>query len=39
MWPNITKRREDDVPLDAKEWDGVENKMKYFSEAPGKGDE
>ncbi|MEK9896865.1 MAG: ferredoxin FdxA [Burkholderiaceae bacterium] len=38
VWPNITKRRKDDVPSDAKEWDGVENKIEYFSEAPGKGD-
>jgi hypothetical protein len=30
--------REEDVPADAKDWHGVEGKMKYFSEAPGKGD-
>ena len=39
LWPNITTRRADDVPPDAKEWDGIENKMEHFSEAPGKGDE
>lgn len=38
LWPNITKRRPDDVPPDAKEWDGKENKIEYFSEQPGKGD-
>lgn len=38
LWPNITKLRPEDVPPDAKEWEGVEGKMQYFSENPGKGD-
>ncbi len=38
VWPNITEMRSEDVPEDADEWHGVENKMEYFSEAPGKGD-
>jgi ferredoxin len=38
VWPNITQMRDEDVPEDAKEWHGVENKMEYFSEEPGKGD-
>lgn len=38
-WPNITEAREEDVPEDATEWDGVENKFEeHFSKAPGKGD-
>ena len=38
MWPNITKRREEDVPKDQEKWRNVENKLKYLSEKPGKGD-
>ncbi len=38
LWPNITEIRPDDVPKDAHDWQGVEGKMEYFSEAPGKGD-
>ena len=38
MWPNITKRREDDVPKDQEKWRDVKNKLKYLSENPGKGD-
>ena len=38
LWPNITQMRKEDVPEDAEEWQGVEDKMQYFSEAPGKGD-
>jgi ferredoxin len=39
IWPNITSYRPEDVPEDAKEWDGIENKFEtQFSEAPGKGD-
>ena len=38
LWPNITQVRSEDVPVDAAEWKGVEGKMQYFSEAPGKGD-
>jgi hypothetical protein len=38
QWPNITKVRPEDVPADATDWHGLEGKMKYFSELPGKGD-
>ena len=38
IWPNITKRREDDVPKDQEKWRDVKNKLKYLSENPGKGD-
>ena len=38
LWPVITKARPDDVPEDAEEWHNVKDKIKYFSEAPGKGD-
>ena len=38
IWPNITKKRADDVPVDQEKWRNVENKLKYFSEKPGKGD-
>ena len=37
IWPNITKRRADDVPKDYEKWKTVENKLKYLSEKPGKG--
>ena len=35
-WPNITVKKE--PPADAKEWDGVEGKLKHFSPKPGSGD-
>ncbi len=38
IWPVISTMRPEDVPEDADEWHGVEGKMEYFSEAPGKGD-
>jgi ferredoxin len=39
LWPNITKRREQDIPKDADQWNGVPNKFEeHFSENPGKGD-
>ena len=38
VWPNISKARPEDVPKDQERWRGVENKIKYFSEKPGKGD-
>ena len=38
IWPNITKRREADVPADQEKWRGIPNKLKYLSEKPGKGD-
>jgi ferredoxin len=38
LWPNITRKRFDDVPQDAEQWDGVPNKYEeHFSENPGKG--
>ena len=38
LWPVITKKRLDDVPQDAAQWDGVPNKYEeHFSENPGKG--
>ena len=37
-WPNITKRRSEDVPKDQEKWRGVKNKLEYFSEKPGRGD-
>tara|TARA_B100000809_G_scaffold110276_1_gene108807 strand:- start:98 stop:439 length:342 start_codon:yes stop_codon:yes gene_type:complete len=37
-WPNITKKRDDAVPKDQEKWRNVENKLKYLSEKPGKGD-
>ena len=38
VWPNITRRRAEDVPVDQEKWRGVEGKLKYLSEKPGKGD-
>ena len=38
VWPNITKKRDDDVPVDQEKWRGVKNKLKYLSEKSGKGD-
>jgi|TARA_B110000014_G_C19541569_1_gene290109 ferredoxin len=38
LWPNITKKREDDVPKDQEKWRNVKNKIEHFSENPGKGD-
>jgi len=37
-WPNITKKRESDVPEDQEKWRGVKDKLKYLSDKPGKGD-
>ena len=37
-WPNITKKRSDDVPADQEKWREVKDKLKYLSEKPGKGD-
>ena len=37
-WPNITKKRENDVPQDQEKWRNVKDKLKYLSEKPGKGD-
>ena len=36
IWPNITIKR--DPPADAKEWEGVPDKMKFFSPKSGNGD-
>ena len=39
QWPNITEKRDGDVPEDAAEWKDVENKLEeHFSEKPGQGD-
>jgi len=38
LWPNITKKRAEDVPQDQEKWRGVPDKFKYFSEKSGKGD-
>ena len=39
IWPNITAKREADVPADASDWAGVPNKFEeHFSKEPGKGD-
>ena len=38
LWPNITKKRPEDVPEDHEKWKSVENKLQYLSEKPGKGD-
>ena len=38
VWPNITKRRPEDVPEDQEKWRNVKDKLQYLSEKPGKGD-
>ena len=38
IWPNITKKREKDVPEDQAQWRDVKDKLKHLSEKPGKGD-
>ena len=37
-WPNITKKRESGVPGDQDKWRNINNKLKYLSEKPGRGD-
>ncbi len=37
-WPNITKKREEDVPKDNEVWRDKKDKLQYLSENPGKGD-
>lgn len=38
-WPNITGKKPEDIPNDAKDWEYVPLKFpKYFSPKPGKGD-
>jgi ferredoxin len=38
-WPNITEKRDADVPADASDYKDMKDKFdKYFSEKPGKGD-
>ena len=32
------KKRKEDVPADQDKWRNVKDKLKYFSEKPGKGD-
>ena len=38
LWPNITKKRAEDVPQDQEKWRDVKGKLKYLGEKPGKGD-
>ena len=38
LWRNISKKRAEDVPQDQEKWREVTEKLKYFSEKPGKGD-
>ena len=38
LWPNITKKREEDVPKDSEKWKDEKDKFKYFSAVSGKGD-
>ena len=38
LWPNITKKRTEDVPKDQEKWRTVANKLEHFSKTPGKGD-
>ena len=38
IWPNITKKRSDDIPKDQEKWRNINNKLKYFNKNPGKGD-
>jgi Domain of unknown function (DUF3470) len=35
LWPNITLKKE--PPADAKDWEGVPDKGRYFSPNPGDG--
>ena len=37
-WPNITKKRAEDVPKDQDQWRSVKDKFQHFSKLPGKGD-
>jgi ferredoxin len=37
-WPNITKKRDEDIPEDQAKWRTSKDKLKYLSEKPGKGD-
>ena len=30
LWPNITKKRAEDVPQDQEKWRGVKDKLKYL---------
>jgi len=38
VWPNITKKRPEDVPEDNEKWRTVKDKLKLLSSNPGKGD-
>ena len=38
LWPNITKKRTEDVPQDQEKWRTATGKVQYLSEKPGKGD-
>ena len=37
-WPNITKKRSEDVPSDQEKWRSEKDKLKYLIEKPGRGD-
>ena len=37
-WPNITKKRPEDVPKDQDQWRNVKDKFQHFNKLPGKGD-
>ena len=37
-WPNITKKRAEDVPKGQQKGREIKSKLKHFSELPGKGD-
>ena len=38
QWPNITKKRPEDVPQDQEKWRNEKDKFKHFSKKSGKGD-
>ena len=38
LWPNITKKRAEDVPVDHEKWRSVNDKKQYLSKKPGRGD-
>jgi len=37
-WPNITRKRDEDVPQDQEKWRTTTGKVQYLSDKPGKGD-
>ncbi len=38
LWPNITKKRPEDVPKDQEIWRDAKNKFQHFSDKSGRGD-